>query len=76
MAKIETLGVGKYIQSPKGRSHSRGVAISKVLKISSNEGNSFRCFPVKSVNSGNVVLDTTKYLHIPIGTDVREVTVT
>lgn len=76
MAKIENVGIGKFIQNPRGRSHSAGVAISKVLQVSSNEGNSFRCFPVTSVNSGSVVLDKTKYVHIPIGTNVQEVTIT
>ena len=80
MAKIQNVGIGNYIRNPRGRLQpgSRGTAV-EVLKINSNSGNSFLCFPVTGVKQGpdgsEAVVDTTRYLQIPVGTEVEQVSI-
>lgn len=74
MARIQNVGVGKYIRNPKGMRPNSSSGI-ETLQIASNEGNNFLCYPVVSSESGRVVVDTTRYLHIPIDTDVQQVTI-
>ena len=74
MAKIQNVGVGNYIRNPRG---NRGLNSQQMnveaLRIDSNQGNSFLCFPVTAMNSGSPVVDTTRYLQIPIDTEVEQV---
>lgn len=76
MPKIQDLGVGNYIRSPRGRrgQDSRQMNV-EVLLIASNEGNSFKCFPVTNPSSVPVGVDTTRYQFIPIDTVVDQVTI-
>lgn len=67
MAKIQTIGIGNYIRSPKGRLAGGKI---EVWQVAQNNGNSFLCYPVVSKQSNRVVLDTTRYYDIPIDTDV------
>lgn len=76
MPKIQNVGIGKFIRDLRKTGHSKGQRISSVLQIATNEGNAFKCFPVKSVHSGRIVLDTTKYHFIPIDSEVEEVSIT
>ena len=74
--KIQDIGIGKYIRSPRGRrqSDSRGMAI-EVLKIVTDNGNSFTCYPVSSVNSGSANINTDRYYNIPIDSMVEEASI-
>lgn len=76
MAKIQTIGVGKYIRSHRGTraKNSRGMNI-EVLWIGSNNGNSFTCFPVTDANARPVGVDRSVYFQIPIDTHVEEVSI-
>ncbi len=75
MAKIQTIGVGNYIRNPRKNIQSGGVRIPEVLRIAENNGNSFTCYPVKDSKTVPVTVDTTRYLQIPIDTDVQQVTI-
>lgn len=78
--KIENVGVGGFVRNPRGRDNpnSRGSNI-EVLKVTTDNGNSFTCYPVSSVKVGatgrEAVLDTTRYQQIPKGTNVQQVTI-
>ena len=76
MAKIQNIGIGKYIRSPKGR-HGTDSRQSNVeaLFISRNDGNSFVCYPVSGKRGTEAVLDYTRYYQIPIDTEVEQVTI-
>lgn len=74
MAKIQTLAIGSYIRNPSGR-RAAGMQNIEVLQIAANDGNSFLCYPVTSVASSNVTVDTTRYVYIPVDSDVQQVTV-
>lgn len=76
MAKIQNIGVGNYIRNPQGRHgmQSRGTNV-EVLKIEENHGNSFLCYPISDPSSVPVTLDKSRYLFIPIDTDVQQVSV-
>lgn len=76
MAKIQSIGIGKYITNPDGRklSGSNGHSI-EVLQISENHGNSFLCFPVVDAKANPVTVDKTRYQFIPIDTNVQVVTI-
>lgn len=75
MAKIQTIGVGNYIRNPKGiRGVNSRQSNVEILKIYANNGNSFLCYPVKSVQSTRVILDTSQYYQIPIDTNVEQAT--
>ena len=75
MPKIQDVGVGAYIRNPHGGRESAGVRISNVLKVMNNDGNTFRCYPVKSVASGEATIETEVYYNIPIDTQVDQVTI-
>ncbi len=74
MPKIQDVGIGNYIRSPRGRrgQDSRQMNV-EVLQVAQNNGNSFLCFPVVSKNP--LTLDTTRYQHINIDTVVDQVTI-
>lgn len=76
MAKIQNIGVGKFIRSPRGIKgiDSKGMNIES-MQIVSNEGNSFRCCPVTNGSSNPIKIDTTRFIFIPIDTDVDQVTI-
>ena len=76
MPKIQNVGVGNYIRNPKGvkARDSLGMSI-EVLKVESNEGNSFKCVVVSNASNNPVLLDTTRYYMIPIDTQVEQVSV-
>ena len=78
--KIQNVGIGNYIRNPRGRklANSDGSAV-EVLRVDANQGNSFLCFPVVGYKAGasenEAVLDRTRYLQIPIDTEVQQVTI-
>lgn len=76
MAKIQNIGVGGYIRNPHGKmgTDSRETNIA-VMQVFANNGNSFRCHAVLSSESGRVVLDMTRYLDIPIDTEVKQASI-
>jgi len=76
MPKIQTLALGTYIRNPRGKKepNSRGMSI-EILQIAENHGNSFLCFPVTNASSNPVTVDTTRYLFIPLDTNVESVTI-
>lgn len=80
MPKIQNVGIGNYIRNPRGRrsDDSRGTAV-ETLQVASSQGNSFTCFPVTAVKSGpdgtEAVVDTTRYLQIPVDTVVEQVNI-
>ena len=76
MPKIQNVGIGNYIRNPRGRrgSDSRQMNV-EVMKIHSDEGNSFLCYPVTNTETDPVTLDTTRYQYIPIDTNVDQVTI-
>ena len=80
MPKIQDIGIGKYIRNPKGRKfeNSKGSSV-EILQIASSQGNSFTCFPVTSTKVGadgkEAILDKTRYLQIPVDTQVEQVTI-
>ena len=67
MPKLSTLALGNYIRSFRNS--------KEVLRIEVDEGNSFRCYPVKEVHSTRVVLDTERYYFIPKDQEVQQVTI-
>ena len=75
MAKIQNVGLGKFIRGPKGRRTSGNVRVGKAYQIVNNDGNSFRCFEVLSSDSGRIVLDETKWINIRLDQEVQEVTI-
>lgn len=75
MARIQDVGIGNYIRNPRGGRESAGVRISDILKVMNNDGNTFRCYPVKSVNSGEATLETEVYYNIPLDAQVDQVTI-
>ena len=66
MAKLSTIGTGKYIRNPR----SKGI-----MRVETNTGNGFICYPVKEVHSTRVVLDYTNYLQLPADFEAKEVTI-
>jgi len=74
MAKIQNIGIGKYIRNPKGRKASDSTNV-EVLQIAENHGNAYLCFPVTGRRGTDVILDKTRYLFIPIDSNVNEVTI-
>lgn len=74
MLKIQNVGVGKYIRSPRGikGANSRDMNI-EVWQVAVNEGNSFRCYPVTDPKSIPVTVDTTHYRFLPLDTMVEQV---
>lgn len=71
MAKIQNIGVGNYIRSPKGRLAGGKI---EVWQVAINNGNSFTCYPVTGKNSTKVTVDTTRYYDLPIDTEVDSAT--
>ena len=67
MAKLNDIGLGKYIRNPR---RSKGV-----LKIETDTGNGFICYPVKEIHSTRVVLDLTKYQQLAKDFNAEEVTI-
>ena len=67
MPKLSDIGLGKYIRDPR---NSR-----KVLKVETDTGNGFICYPVKEVHSTRVVLDTTVYQQLPKDFEAEEATI-
>lgn len=76
MAKIQDIGTGNYIRDPRGvkTTDGRGMNI-RVLKVQANDGNSFRCHPIKSIRGSTVEIDTENFIQIPIDTQVEPVTI-
>lgn len=64
--KIQNVGIGNYIRSPK---HG-----NQVMQVSIDNGNSFLCYPIKDSKASPVTLDTTSYTFVPIDTVVKKVT--
>lgn len=62
-SRIQNVGVGAYIRNPK--------RAGEILKIVTNDGNSYVCYPVTGTSP--VTLDTTRYQHIPLDTQVQVV---
>ena len=76
MPKIEDVGLGNYIRNPrKTKSKSGDVLLGTVLRVEVNDGNAFRCHPIKSIDSTRVTIDTENFQFIPIGTNVEQVTI-
>lgn len=67
MPKIQNVGLGNYIRNPKNR--------KEVLRVDTNNGNSFTCYPVKAVHSTRVVVDTERYEQIPLDREVEQITI-
>lgn len=76
MLKIQNVGIGSYIRSPRGRHgvDSRQSNI-EVWQVSRNDGNSFLCFPVTDAKTVPVTLDTTRYWYVPLDTMVDKVSI-
>lgn len=76
MPKIQNVGLGNYIRSPRGRHGQNSRQMNtEVLQVSRNDGNNFLCFPVVDARTIPVTLDTTRYQYIPIDTVVDQVTI-
>lgn len=76
MAKIQTIGAGKYIRNPRGiKGHNSGGMNVEVLQIAVNQGGSYLCYPVTNTETNPVTVDTTRYYQIPIDTEVQQVTI-
>ena len=74
MAKIQNIGVGNFIRNPRGRHTPESKQQSiEVLQISSNQGNSFLCYPVKDAGAVPVTVDQSRHYFIPIDTNVERV---
>ena len=76
MSKIQNVGVGGYIRGLKGIKgvDSRGMN-SEVWKVMSNEGNSFKCCPVTNGSTNPATIDTTRFMFVPIDTNVSQVSI-
>ena len=66
MPKLSTIGLGKYIRSPR----DPGI----VWQLTADEGNTFRCHPVTGKESTRVIIDLTRYRYLPKDADGEEVT--
>ena len=75
MAKIQDIGVGKYIKNPRGGKVSGNQKIPNVLLIHINDGNTFRCYAVKDAKAVPVTIDDSRAFVLPIDTDVEQVTI-
>lgn len=74
MPKIQSIGLGNFIRNPRGTGTvSGGLKSREVMQVTTNNGNSFTCYPVMAVNP--LVLDKTRYLQIPIDTDVESASI-
>lgn len=73
MPKIQNIGIGNYIRSPRGR-HAAGTTKIEILQVAANNGDSFLCYPVVKKDSNTITVDTTRYYQIPIDTDVDQAT--
>jgi len=67
LAKLSTIGVGKYIRDPRSR--------KKVLRVETDTGNGYICYPVKEVHSTRVVLDMTTYQQLSKDFEAEEATI-
>lgn len=74
MPKIQDVGIGNYIRSPRGRhgADSRQSNV-EILQVARNDGNTFLCYPVTS--TAPLTLDTTRYQQIRIDTWVDQVSI-
>lgn len=70
MPKIQNVGIGNYIRNPEGR-RLPGTNIIELMQVSRNDGNSFLCYPVVGRVPGKTTLDTTRYLQVPLDTQVE-----
>lgn len=76
MIKIQNVGVGNFIRNPRGRHGVDSLQSNvEVLQVATDEGNSFKCFPVIDSKAVPVTVDTTRYQFIPIDTFVKKVTI-
>lgn len=73
MPKIQNVGIGNYIRSPRGR-HAAGSDKMELLQIAANNGNSFLCYPVIKKDGTTITVDTKRYYDIPVDTDVEQAT--
>jgi len=67
LPKLSDVGLGGYIRDPRNP--------RKVLRVETDAGNVFICYPVKEVHSTRVVLDTTAYQQLPKDKEVDRVTI-
>ena len=67
MPTLRDVGLGGYIRDPRNP--------RKVLRVETDTGNAFICYPVKEVHSSRVVLDTTVYQQLPKDKEVKQVTI-
>lgn len=67
MPKLSDVGLGGYI-----RSHRNS---KEVLKVEVDDGNTFRCHPIKEIHGTRVVLDLERYFNLPKDQEVDRVTI-
>ena len=60
MPRLSSLSVGQYIRNPRGVTIGDGLH-ANILKIVSDEGDCYKCQPVKSHVSGVDTLDDRHY---------------
>lgn len=73
MARLSTLSVGQFIRNPRDARIRRDGSAAPILEIIADEGDTFRCHPVKSYESGVSTIDTKEYQFISKQQEVERV---
>ena len=72
MPKLSTLSVGNYIRNPRRGGLRGDGSTHNILKIVSDEGDSFRCHSLLKRESGVDTIDNENYRFIPKSDNVEQ----